>query len=210
MKIKTILTIALMKLNAIMLRIINPKLQIKGHLSCHGIKIYNFGQDNKITVGKHVILRNCRFSFKGSSHCVEIGDDVNIDGVSFVFEKGPSKIKIGTGSWLGPHCTLHAYDNTNLLIGEQCVIGKDCVFRTCDSHYIYDDTGKYINSPCNINIGNHVWIGEQAMLLKGCSIPDDCIIGARSTVTSSLAICKGNIIAGTPAKVIKKNTSWKL
>lgn len=56
-------------------------------------------------------------------------------------------------------------------------------------------------------IGNHVWIGQRAMILKGVSIGDGAIIAAGAVVTRDVPA--GCLAAGVPAKVIRKNVEWK-
>ncbi len=46
-----------------------------------------------------------------------------------------------------------------------------------------------------------------ALISKGCSIPEDSIIGARAFVNSSFTEV-GTIIAGSPAKVVKSGVTW--
>lgn len=49
-------------------------------------------------------------------------------------------------------------------------------------------------------IGDHVFIGERAIILPGVKIGDNCIIGAGSVVTKDIP--SGSVAAGNPAKVI--------
>ena len=81
--------------------------------------------------------------------------------------------------------------------------------RTSDSHSILDGNAKRINPGGDIEIGNHVWIGNEVVVLKGSVIPENCIVGARSIVTSSLRATPNSMIAGIPAKVLKTNINWK-
>lgn len=55
-----------------------------------------------------------------------------------------------------------------------------------------------------INIGNNVWIGTRATILKGSEIADGCIIGANAMVSGKFNL-KNSCIAGNPAKIIKEN-----
>ncbi|MGF6907130.1 CatB-related O-acetyltransferase [Fusobacterium sp. PH5-44] len=54
----------------------------------------------------------------------------------------------------------------------------------------------------NIEIGNDVWIGYEAVILSGVHIGDGAIVGARSVVTKDVP--PYTIVAGVPAKEIKK------
>lgn len=95
------------------------------------------------------------------------------------------------------------------------MIGKDCMFSyginiwTGDGHPIYDlTTGERINEDQDVIIGNHVWMGRNVSVHKGGVIPDGCVIGANSFVTKKFyeSNC---MIAGTPARTIKKNIRWE-
>jgi len=56
-----------------------------------------------------------------------------------------------------------------------------------------------------IKVGNDVWIGRGALVLPGVSIGDGAVIGAGSVVTKDVEPYP--IVAGNPAKVIRKRTS---
>lgn len=53
-----------------------------------------------------------------------------------------------------------------------------------------------------IKIGNDVWIGFDAVIMKGVTIGDGAIIGARSVVTHDVE--PYTVVAGNPAIVVKK------
>lgn len=54
----------------------------------------------------------------------------------------------------------------------------------------------------DINIGNDVWIGYEAVILQGVTVGDGAIIGARAVVTKDVE--PYTVVAGVPAKPIKK------
>lgn len=88
-------------------------------------------------------------------------------------------------------------------IGEDATIGRDVVIRSYDGHTICE-SGYKKSSP--IIIGNHVWIGQGATILKGVNIGNGAIVAAGAIVTSDVPAC--SIVAGIPAKVIKRNIRW--
>lgn len=200
----------LYKINYFLLILFRRDIYIKGHLSIKNISICNRGRNNSIISGRHVVLENCNFSFQGDNHKVEFGDNIRLKNVSFYFEKKSCEINIGNGTWIGPNCSLSAMDNTRILIWEGTLFARNCVVRTSDSHIIKDEQGNVINKPTDIIIGNHVWLGEEVFVLKGAVIPDGCIVGARSVVTSSLMANEKSIVVGQPAKEIKRNMIWEL
>lgn len=58
-----------------------------------------------------------------------------------------------------------------------------------------------------ITIRNHVWLGENVMILKGVTIGEGAIVAASSLVLKDVP--PHTLVAGSPAKVIKDNVSWK-
>ena len=83
----------------------------------------------------------------------------------------------------------------------------DVEIRNTDSHKIYDkNTNKRINEGNSISIGNHVWLGMRAIILKGVNIEDNSIVAGGSIVTKDV---KANtIVSGAPAKQIRENIYW--
>ena len=59
-----------------------------------------------------------------------------------------------------------------------------------------------------VEIGNHVWIGTGAKILKGVTIGEGAVIAAGAVVTGNVPeYC---MAAGVPARVIKSGVKWKL
>lgn len=106
--------------------------------------------------------------------------------------------------------TIHQINsnNTKVEIGEDCMIAYRVSIKTSDMHTIYDpQTRKSLNSAKNVKLGNHVWIAADTTILKGVSIPNNCMVGACSLVNKEFTE-EHCIIAGSPAKVIKKGINW--
>jgi acetyltransferase-like isoleucine patch superfamily enzyme len=59
----------------------------------------------------------------------------------------------------------------------------------------------------DIRIGNKVWMGMGAWVLKNVSIADGCVVGAASVVTKSF-FAKNSGLAGNPAHIVKENITW--
>jgi acetyltransferase-like isoleucine patch superfamily enzyme len=52
-----------------------------------------------------------------------------------------------------------------------------------------------------VKIGDNVWIGMNAVILKGVTIGDNSVVAAGAVVTKSIA--PNTIVAGNPAIVVK-------
>ena len=74
--------------------------------------------------------------------------------------------------------------------------------------WIFDDKGKIVNFPSDVEIGNHCWIGLAVLILKGVKMSHGSIVGARSVVTKQFEEPKV-IIAGNPALIRKRNIEWQ-
>jgi len=98
--------------------------------------------------------------------------------------------------------------------GRSCVIGDDALIsngvwiRNYDMHAMHDlATGAQINRrPCDTVLERHVWLGQDALLLNCETVGMGSIVGARAMVKGFVP--RRVVTAGTPARVLRENTSW--
>lgn len=169
--------------------------------------ILNKGRGNSIIIDENVSLRHCRFVFKGSKNKIIIHKNARLKNVTFWMEDDENIIEIGANTTTNGALSLGACEGTSICIGEDCMFSHDINVRTTDSHSILNESGERINKATSINIGNHVWVGMQSLILKGADIPHGCIVGARSLVTKK-QFHVNSLIVGSPAKSIKENIHW--
>ncbi|MGL6066594.1 MAG: gamma carbonic anhydrase family protein [Cetobacterium sp.] len=115
---------------------------------------------------------------------VETGENVSI-WFSAVLRADMSRIVVGNNSNIQDNTTVHGDTPFPVVIGNNVTIGHNCVIHGCE-------------------IGENVIIGMGSILLNGTKIPKNCIVGAGSLVTDKLEAEEGDLIVGSPAKVIKK------
>ncbi len=125
---------------------------------------------------------------------------------------GEFRIYTGCNISINENATLilgNSYSNFNLNlacferieIGDGVEISENVTIRDSDNHSI---NGQEISKP--VKIGNHVWIGINATILKGVTIGDGAIIAAGALVTRDVPA--GALAGGVPATVIKEDIEW--
>lgn len=136
-------------------------------------------------------------------HQVQLGDNCKLEHfICFkydgIWSPGPS-IQIGDRNFIGNNCEFNI--KKSIKIGNDNLIASGCRFIDHD-HGI--EPGKLIRdqicTEASITIGNNVWIGANAIILKGVTIKDGAVVAAGAVVTKS--ILSNEIWAGIPAKKI--------
>ena len=133
------------------------------------------------------------------------GGSINVSGQFTLYEGSNIHIHKGgvlslAGGYMSENASIVC--ENSISIGCGCAIAPGVVIRDCDSHLI---EGSPTSKP--ISIGKHVWIGTNAIILKGITIGDGSVIGAGSVVTKDVpAAC---VAVGNPAKVVKTNIKWR-
>jgi len=114
-------------------------------------------------------------------------------------------VSLGSG-FINNSCVL-AIEH-RLSIGNDCAIGWNVQIMDDDFHSLIVDGETSSTTNDGVQIGNHVWIGSNVTILKNVTVPDGCVVAAGSIVNRkfSEADC---LIAGSPAKVIKRNILWR-
>ena len=181
---------------------------LKGKGIVGNIKCINQGVNNVLIIDAGASLDNCILYFKGNGNTIHICSGSNLKRITFWFEDDNNNIEIGSGVSSEENLFLAACESKKISIGNDCMFSNKVQLRTSDSHSILDENTKRINPGNDIEIGNHVWIGTEVIVLKGATIPENCIVGARSIVTSSLNASPNSMITGMPARVVKTNINW--
>jgi acetyltransferase-like isoleucine patch superfamily enzyme len=153
----------------------------KGRLSAYG-KTKVIKQNGEIHFGKYVQLYpSVKLSVCGT-------------------EDKKAVLRIGNNVAIGDRTEIHV--GSECAIGANTLISWDCCIIDRDYHKL---DGEENISP--IIIGENVWIGCRALILKGVTIGDGAVVAAGAVVTKDVpANC---VVAGNPAKIIKENVVWQ-
>jgi len=119
-------------------------------------------------------------------------------------------IEVGENTYIAHEVAINAKNNIH--IGKDCLISFQVVMMDYDGHRIEDKENNPLvytdgGRTAAIIIGDHVWIGYRAKIMKGITIGNGAIIAAGSTVTADVP--ENCIVAGCPAKIIKRRIEWK-
>lgn len=74
-------------------------------------------------------------------------------------------------------------------------------------YYRHNERGTFNIGENAEMIGDHVWIGARAVVLKGVTIGDGAVIAAGAVVTHDVPA--HTLVGGVPAKIIKQNIVWE-
>ena len=118
-----------------------------------------------------------------------------------------AKISIGdhTSIWYGTVISAQR----EIIIGRQCAISWNCTIIDSDMHeIIYPKAFSAArNGNERVMIGDHVWIGASAVILKGVTIGENSVVAASAVVTEDVP--PHMLVAGIPAKPIREIAGWE-
>jgi acetyltransferase-like isoleucine patch superfamily enzyme len=135
---------------------------------------------------------------QGATLIIEGGVRVG-DGAKILIGPG-ARVTIGDDTHFdGDSCLISAI---SVSIGEGCAVAWQVLIMDTDFHRI--DGRASADAP--VRIGNRVWIGAGAKILKGVSIGDGAVIAAGAIVTRDVPA--GALVAGNPAQVIREGVTW--
>lgn len=154
-----------------------------------GTKFYGrlrFGSiENNISVGSQCMIGHDVF-FSAQKHgFISIGNNCSLNtGSHIVATKG---ITIKEGTRIGEFCSIrdqnHTFEDLTIPIFMQGFTGEAII------------------------IEKNCWIGRGVMITAGVELGEGCVVGANSVVTKSFE--SNSIIAGVPAKLIRKRGEFK-
>ncbi len=162
-----------------------PHLDIKGHVVLkHGLRIHQY------LLCKSLL----RIHFKGNNL---LGRDTEVQGSGVLI--------FGLNSYCGSRCIFGV--NERVEIGDNVMLASHVTIR--DTDHAFGDTDipmlQQGIETAPVRIGNNVWIGHGAIILKGVNIADGVVVAAGSVVTRDVGI--NEIVGGVPARLLKRRDS---
>jgi acetyltransferase-like isoleucine patch superfamily enzyme len=120
------------------------------------------------------------------------GEGASIYHNAYVF----GEVAVGPKTWIGPFVMLDG--SGGLEIGECCSISTGVHVYTHDTVRWALSGGEHEAERAPVRIGDRTYVGSQAVVLKGVTIGDHCVIGAGALVTRDVP--PFTIADGIPAR----------
>jgi acetyltransferase-like isoleucine patch superfamily enzyme len=110
-------------------------------------------------------------------------------------------VEIGAKTVMGQECTISAYQHVR--IGEECVIADRAMFIDFDHGVVEVERPIRLQGiyKRDVEVGNNVWIGYGACILRGVRIGDNSVVGTNAVVTKDVPA--NAVVGGIPARIIR-------
>jgi acetyltransferase-like isoleucine patch superfamily enzyme len=166
--------------------------------------------------------------FLAHRHLTSYGRRIVTDGPAFIGPRvrlqigGGGRVELGRWSWLGHGCKVRCHEGVvsigaKTVFGQECTIsafqhvsvGRECVIADRVMLIDFDHGMVEVDRPIreqgiykrDVRVGNNVWIGYGACILRGVTVGDNAVIGTNAVVTHDVPA--NAIVGGVPARVIR-------
>lgn len=184
-------------------------------------RCWNIHQSDSCVSGRdtYFFLSSCVNNMSGKAKNICLGQGCKIRGELFVYPYA-GKIVMGDHCYLGEGARI--WSENEIIIGDNVLIAHNVDIHDCNDHPIeplarhnhFQDICRagflenYNLHSNSIVIGDNVWIGFGASIMKGVSIGKNSIVAAKSVVTHDVP--DNVIVAGNPAKIVRRLSDEEL
>jgi acetyltransferase-like isoleucine patch superfamily enzyme len=153
-------------------------------------------------------LRTDGIAFIPRSVVVQIGRNARVEVGRWTWLGHGTKVRchegvvsIGAKTVMGQECTISAYQHVS--IGRECVIADRVMLIDFDHGMVEVDRPIRLQGiyKRDVRVGNNVWIGYGACILRGVTVGDNAVVGTNAVVTEDVPA--NAVVGGVPARVIR-------
>lgn len=198
----------------------------------HGLQLsVKKGEGNVLLIHQDLRVPKLRVVLKGSKNLCVFGPNVRAEGavelrhnqckvvvsggrytrrvrLNLTLQASGQRVFVGQDTSAGGLACSMRGAGAALIIGDDCMLSWHVWFRPSDMHAIVDlESGRMINRAQDIIVEPHVWIGQEALIMKGALIGAGSVVGARSIVLGG-SHPRMSVLAGMPARVVRSGVSW--
>jgi acetyltransferase-like isoleucine patch superfamily enzyme len=173
-------------------------------------------------------LKYLRLALRLARVKLRLGSRLRLDGLAFIGPgcslevKRGATLELGRWSWIGHGCKIRSHEGTvsigaKTVLGQECTIssfqhvsiGRECVIADRVMLIDFDHGIVDVERPIrlqgiykrDVRVGNNVWIGYGACILRGVTVGDNAVIGTSAVVTRDVP--PNAVVAGVPARVLR-------
>ena len=131
-------------------------------------------------------------------------------------------LRVGRWAWVGHGCKIRVHEGdveigAKTVIGQECTIsafqhisvGRECIIADRVMMIDFDHGVTEVERPIrlqgiykrDVRVGNNVWIGYGACVLRGITVGDNSVVGTSAVLTHDVPA--NAVVAGVPARVIR-------
>jgi acetyltransferase-like isoleucine patch superfamily enzyme len=159
---------------------------------------------------------------------LRLGSRLRLDGLAFIGPgccleiKKNAMLELGRWAWVGHGCKIRCHEGTvsigaKSVLGQECTIssfqhvsiGRECVIADRVMLIDFDHGMVEVDRPIrlqgiykrDVRVGNNVWIGYGACILRGVTVGDNAVIGTNAVVTRDVPA--NAVVAGVPARLLR-------
>ncbi len=187
----------------------NNVIDIAANLSTRkSLTIRVHGNNNQLTIGSDVhFLRASVIRIVGDNNRISIAKfssgfyQLVIEGDECEYNINESVTALGL--------EIRANQSSSVSIGRDCAFQSGVVIVAAEPYGLYQKgTGKRLNQPSEIIIGNHVWCGRDVYISSGVKIGSGSKVEPRSLLPVNGQFPTDTLVGGHPATIVQHGIAW--
>ena len=162
-------------------------------------KIVFKGKNNIVFIENEVKIKDSTILLEGDNNVIYLSSNFNTYLLN-ITSYNDSVFYMGENNYTNGKLNAILSERKHIVIGNRGLFAFDIWMRLADPHLVYDaNTGERKNMTKSIFLGDHVWVGQNSMILKGTKMGSGSVVGAMSLV-SNKTIPSNTIWGGNPVK----------
>jgi acetyltransferase-like isoleucine patch superfamily enzyme len=193
-------------------------LKCKAGKNGQGINHFVLNGNLNVRIGDNAVVENrgcLRFGVHKGLFVSPVTGSLNLENNSKLIINGEVIISPGVRVLVRKQAVLELESvfinsDTSIVCCKHVKIGKNTTIG-CNVEILDSDFHRLIREDFEMSkpiiIGSNVWIGSKAIILKGVNIGSGSVVACGAIVTKNVP--ENTLVAGVPAKVIKKDIHWE-